>query len=64
MEGRLQVTHGFSTLEDQHSPSNEYSGLISFRMDCCMSLLSNGLSRVFSSTTAQKHQFFDAQLSL
>ena len=29
-----------------------------------ISLQSKGLSRVFSSTTAQKHQFFDAQLSL
>ena len=28
-----------------------------------ISLLSKGLSRVFSSTTAQKHQFFDAQSS-
>ena len=28
-------------------PSNEYSGLISFRMDGWISLLSNGLSRVF-----------------
>ena len=28
------------------------------------SLQSNGLSRVFSSTTVQKHQFFSAQLSL
>ena len=32
-------------------PSNEYSGLISFRIDCLISLLSKGLSRVFSSTT-------------
>ena len=39
------------------SPSNEYSGLISFRTD----LLSKGLSRVFSSTTVQKHQFFSTQ---
>ena len=39
--------------------SNEYSGLISFRMDW-----SKGLSRVFSNTTVQKHQFFDTQLSL
>ena len=45
------------------SPSNKYSGLISFRMDW-ISLLSKGLSRVFSNTTAQKHQFFSAQLSL
>ena len=29
-----------------------------------ISLLSMGLSRVFSSTTVQKHQFFSAQLSL
>ena len=28
-----------------------------------ISLLSEGLSRVFSSTTVQKHQFFSAQLS-
>ena len=29
-----------------------------------ISLLSKGLSRVFSNTMVQKHQFFDAQLSL
>ena len=46
------------------SPSNEYSGLISYRIDCLISLLSKGLSRVFSNTTVQKHQFFSAQLSL
>ena len=44
------------------SPSNEHPGLISFRMDCWMSLKSKGLSRVFN-TTVQKHQFFSAQLS-
>ena len=43
------------------SPSNEYSGLISFRVD---SSQSKGLSRVFSNTTVQKHQFFSSQLSL
>ena len=41
------------------SPSNEYSGLISFRI----SLQSKGLSRVFSNTTVQKHQFYGTQLS-
>ena len=46
------------------SPSNEYSGLISFRVDWFDLLLSKELSRVFSSTTVQKHQFFGAQLSL
>ena len=46
-----------------NSPSNEYSRLISFRMDW-ISLQSKGLSRVFSNTTVQKHQFFSTQLSL
>ena len=46
------------------SPSNEYSGLISFRMDWWISLQAKGLSRVFSNTTIQKHQFFSTQLSL
>ena len=45
------------------SPSNEYPGLISFRMTGWISLQSKGLSRVFSNTTVQKHQFFGAQLS-
>ena len=45
------------------SPSNEHPGLISFRMDWLISLQSKGLSRVFSNTTVQKHQFFSAQLS-
>ena len=37
------------------NPSNEYSGLISFRMDGLISLQSKGLSRVFSNTTVQKY---------
>ena len=45
------------------SPSNEHSGLISFRMDWLDLLQSKGLSRVFSNTTVQMHQFFSAQLS-
>ena len=45
------------------SPSNEYPGLISFRMTGQISLQSKGLSRIFSNTTVQKHQFFSAQLS-
>ena len=44
------------------SPSNEHLGLIS-SMDCWISLQSTGLSRVFSNTTVQNHQFFGAQLS-
>ena len=46
------------------SPSSEHSGLISFRMDWLDPLLSKGLSRVFSNTSVQQHQFCDAQLSL
>ena len=38
------------------SPSSEYSRLISFRIDCVI-LKSKGFSRIFSSTTAWKHQF-------
>ena len=44
------------------SPSNEYSGLISFRMDWLDVLVVQG-TLVFSNTTVQKHQFFGAQLS-
>ena len=44
------------------SPSKEYWGFISFRMDW-FDLL-KGLSRVFSSTTVQRHQFFSTQPSL
>ena len=40
------------------NPSNESLGLISFRMDWLDLLASKGLSRVFSNTTVQKHQFF------
>ena len=46
------------------SPSNVYSGLISFRIDWFDLLQSKGLSRVFSNTRLQKHQFFGAQASL
>ena len=46
------------------SPSNEYSGLISFRMDWFDLLAVKWLSKVFSSTIVQKHQFFSTQSSL
>ena len=58
------------------SPSNEYSGLISFRMDWLDLLAVQGTlnsprvqdnqesKTLFSNTTVQKHQFFDTQLSL
>ena len=46
------------------SPSNQYSRLISLGLTGLISLLSKGLSRVFSSTKFQKHHFFAAQSSL
>jgi len=46
------------------SPSNEYSRPISFRMDWFDLLTVKGLSRVFSNSTVQKHQFFHTLLSL
>ena len=46
------------------SPSNEYSGLISFKIYGWISLQSKGLSRIFSNTTVLKCQFFGTQPSL
>ena len=43
------------------SPSKEYSGLISFRIDWFDLLTVQGLKRVFSNTIVQKHQFFGTQ---
>ena len=45
------------------SPFNEYSRLISFRIDW-FGLEFKGLSRIFSSTTVLKRQFFTIQPSL
>ena len=46
-----------------NSTSNEYSGLISLGETGWISLQFKGLSRVFSNTTIQKHQFSGTQLS-
>ena len=43
------------------SRSNEYSGCISFKMDCLGLLQSKELSKVFSDTTVQKHQLFSTR---
>ena len=45
------------------SPSNEYSGWFPLGLTGLI-LPSKGLSRVFSSTTVQKHQFFGTKPSL
>ena len=46
------------------NPSNEYSGLISFRIDKIDFPIVKGVSRILSSTTNWKHQFLSAQPSL
>ena len=46
------------------SPSNEYSGLISIRIDWLDLLAVQGTLKSLLHTTVQKHQFFSSQLSL
>ena len=46
------------------SPSNEYSGLISFRMDWLDLLEVQGILKSLLQHHVQKHRFFRAQLSL
>ena len=46
------------------SPSNEYSGMIFFRMEWLDLLAVQGTLKSLSNTTVQKHQFFSTQLSL
>ena len=54
--GSFPCVHGSSHQVQKYwsFSSNEYSGLISFRLTSLISLQSKGLSRVFSSTTIQK----------
>ena len=47
-----------------NSPSDGYSGLISFRIDWFDLLAVHGNQTVFFSTAFQKHRFFATQLSL
>ena len=46
------------------SPSNEYSGLISFRMDWLDPLAVQGTLKSLLQYLVQKHQFFSTQFSL
>ena len=46
------------------SPSNEYSGLVSFRIDWLDLLAVQGTLKTLLNTTVQKHQFFGPQPSL
>ena len=52
-----QVAKGLEHQSFSISPYNEYSGLISFRIEWFDLLAVQGLSRVFSSTTVWKQQF-------
>ena len=47
-----------------NNPSNEYSGLISFRIDWFDLLAVQGTLKSLLHTTVQKHHFFSAQPSL
>ena len=51
-------------LELQHQSFQRIFRLFPLGWTDLISLLSKGLSRVFSNTIVQKHQFFDTQLSL
>ena len=54
----------YCTFSFSISPSNEYQGWFPLGLTDWISSQSKGLSRVFSSTTVWKHQFFGVQLSL
>ena len=54
----------YQSFSFRNSPSNEYSGLISFRMDWLDLLAVQGTLKSLLNTTVQKHQFFSTQLSL
>ena len=59
----LMMWPKYSSFSFRIIPSKEIPGLISFEWTDWISLQSKGLSRVFSNTTVQKHQFFSAQPS-
>ena len=60
----LHVSDQYWSFSFSISPSNEYSGLISFRMDWFDVLAVQGTLKDFSRTTNWRHQLFGAQPSL
>ena len=56
-----QVAKVLESISFSISPSSEYPGLISFRVDW-LDLLAVQETQVFSNTTVQKHQFFGTHL--
>ena len=61
---QLFASGGWSTGASAPVLSMNIQGCFPLGLTSLISLLSNGLSRVFSSTTIQNHQFFSPQLSL
>ena len=61
---RLFATTGGQIIRASASPSNEYSGLISFWMDWFDLFAVKGLSGVFFTTRVRKYQFFSTRPSL
>ena len=57
-------TSGGQSFNFSMSPSNEYLGLISFRMDWLDLLAVQGPLKSLLQHHSQKHQLFGAQLSL
>ena len=60
----LFSSHGQNYWSFSISPSNEYSGWFPLGLTALISLLSKGLSRVFSNTTVCRHEFFSGEPSL
>ena len=54
----------YQTFSFSISPSNEYSGLVSFRIDWLDLLAVQGTLKSLLNTTVQKYQFFGALFSL
>ena len=61
---QLLLSGGQSIRASASASVSEYKGLIILGLTSLTSLQSNRLSRVFSSTTLGKHQFFGSQPSL
>ena len=59
--GSFPISQCFTSGGFGISPSNEYSGLISFRIDCFHLFSVQGTLKSLLQATVQKHQFFGTQ---
>ena len=64
MINSLYFNSSFAAQKGKTSPSKEYSGLISFKIDWFDLLTFQGTLKSLPSNTVQKHQFFSALPSL